>query len=57
MFTVTVVDAEFEEASMRPPLEALHDENTNGPDDDVDIDTATPLSNQLSPVGLTIELE
>jgi hypothetical protein len=51
VFTVTVVDAEAEDAITRLPLEALHDENANGPDGDVDIETATPLSNQPSPVG------
>ena len=49
--TVTVVDAKTVDAIMSPPPETLQDENENGPLGAVDRDTATPRSNQPSPVG------
>ena len=48
---MTVVDAKAVDVITRPPLEALQDENVNGPVGAVDSDTATPLSNHPSPVG------
>ena len=49
--TVTVVVAEIDDAITKLPLDELQDEKENGPEGAVDKVTATPLSNQPSPVG------